>query len=162
MSNPAGYSRAQIALHWVVAALIVPQFIFHDAISEAWRAFSRGIEFEASPLVAAHVIGGILIGLFVVWRLVIRARRGAPPPPEAEHPLLQMLAKLAHGALYLVLILLVVSGGMTWFGGVAEAGEVHEVLKGLLLALVGLHVVAVIYHQFVLRTNLIQRMKRAA
>jgi len=31
-----GYSRTQIALHWIVFGLIAQQFLFRDAMSEAW------------------------------------------------------------------------------------------------------------------------------
>jgi cytochrome b561 len=30
MASPAGYSRPQIALHWIVAALIAAQFLLHE------------------------------------------------------------------------------------------------------------------------------------
>lgn len=159
---PAGYSRAQIALHWLVALLIVPQFVLHDAISAAWRAFRRGEEIAFDPLVAAHVFAGLAILLFVAWRLVLRARRGAPPPPEAEHPALKLVAKLTHGTLYLLLVLLPVSGGVAWFGGVEAAAEAHEVMKTALLALVVLHVLGALFHQFVLHSDVLARMKRPA
>ncbi|MBF9056795.1 hypothetical protein HKCCA1065_09330 [Rhodobacterales bacterium HKCCA1065] len=37
----------------------------------------------------------------------------------------------------------------------------HEVLKSLLMLLVLVHVGAVLVHQFVWKTNIMQRMKRA-
>lgn len=158
----AGYSRAQIALHWIVALLIVPQFVLHDAMSEAWDRVEDGLEVTFDPLVAAHVFGGLAVLALVLWRLVLRARRAAPPPPEAEHPALKLVAKAVHGGLYLVALLLPVSGAAAWFGGIEAAAEGHEVLKALLLALVALHVAGALYHQFVLRTNIMDRMKRAA
>ena len=36
MSTPSGYSRVQIVLHWVVVLLIAQQYLFKDAISNAW------------------------------------------------------------------------------------------------------------------------------
>ena len=162
MTPVIGYSRAQILLHWIVALLIVPQFLLHDPMKDAWRAFRRGEEIAFHPLVAAHVFAGIAILLLVVWRLTLRARRGAPEPPESEHPALKLVAKATHAGLYLLLVLLTVSGGMAWFGGVEVAGEAHEVMKTLLLALVVLHVAGALFHQFVLKTNLMDRMKRAA
>lgn len=159
--TPAGYSRAQIRLHWIVALLIVPQFVFHDAMSEAWDAARRGVEATGiDPLVPAHVFGGLAILALVVWRLVLRARLGAPAAPDAEHPALKLVAKLTHGALYLLLILLPVSGAVAWFGGVEGAADGHEVMKTVLLALVVLHVLGALFHQVVLKSDVLTRMKR--
>lgn len=159
MTASLGYSRAQILLHWAVAALIVPQFLLSEGISHAFDTFLERGEVAFSPLVAAHVIGGALIGLLVLWRLSLRLTHGAPPPPEAEHPALKLVAKAVHGLLYLLLVLLPVSGSVAWFGGVEAAGEAHEVMKAALMALVALHVIGALYHQFVLKTNLLARMK---
>ena len=158
---PAGYSRAQIRLHWIVALLIVPQFVFHDAMSAAWDAARRGVAVTGiDPLVPAHVFGGLAILALVVWRLVLRARLGVPAAPEAEHPALKLVAKLTHGALYLLLILLPVSGAAAWFGGVEGAADGHAVMKTVLLALVVLHVLGALFHQVVLKSDVLTRMKR--
>ena len=45
---------------------------------------------------------------------------------------------------------------------VRPAAEAHEIMKALLMLLVGLHIAGALYHQFVLRNNLIGRMKRPA
>ena len=50
---------------------------------------------------------------------------------------------------------------MAWFGGVDLAAQGHNVLKIVLLALVALHVLGALYHQFVLKDGLINRMRRA-
>ena len=160
MSSPTGYTRAQIRLHWIVALLIVLQFVLHEPISQAWRAIRQGAEMEFSPLIPMHVFGGLLILALVVWRLALRATHGAPPPPAAEHPTLKLAAKAAHGALYALMIGLPVSGALAWLGGVGPAAGAHGVMKTLLLALVALHVAASVYHQFVLKTDLMARMRK--
>lgn len=162
MTEPTGYSRPQIRLHWIVALLIVPQFVLHDGISAAWRALGQGQELPFSPLVPLHVLGGVLIAALVLWRIVLRLRRAAPALPEGGHPALDLVAKLTHAGLYALLLGLPLSGAVAWFGGVHAAGDAHEVMKTLLLALVALHVVGALYHQFVLKDGLMQRMKRAA
>ena len=162
MAEVKGYSATQIALHWIVALLIAAQFLLNDAIGSAFRAAMRGEEVGFNPLVAAHVFGGIAILVLVLWRIVLRKTRGAPLPPAEEAPPLQLLAKLTHGGLYLLMIVLVPTGGAAWFLGNRGAAEVHEVLTSLLLVLVGLHVIGALYHQFVLKTNLMERMKRPA
>lgn len=160
MPQVKGYSATQIALHWIVAVLIALQFGLNDAIGAAFRATLRGEEAVISPLVPQHVFGGILILALMAWRLKLRMSRGAPLPPAEEAPPLQLVAKVTHGLLYLVTIALVISGGLAWFGKIGAAGELHEGMTGALLILIGLHVVGALYHQFVLKTNIMERMKR--
>lgn len=156
-----GYSATQIALHWIVFLLIVAQFVFNEPMSEAWRVVAKGGEKVMSPGVLAHVLGGIAVLLLAVWRLVLRFTRGAPDAPAGEAPMLRLAAHGTHMALYLLMILVPLSGMAAWGGGILAAGEAHEVLKTLLMLLVLLHVVAALWHQFGLKDNLMDRMKRA-
>lgn len=161
MNTPKGYSLSQIRLHWVVAALIVSQYLFKDAIGQAWDAYIKGSETSFDPLVLAHVLAGVLILAFTLWRLRIRATRGAPQPPEQEAPMLKLAAHLTHWTLYALMILMPLSGVLAWFGDVELGAIAHNILKLPLLALAVLHVLAALFHQFVLKTNLIARMKTA-
>jgi cytochrome b561 len=155
-----GYSRLQIALHWIVFVLIAQQYLFHDAIAAAWDRLSDGLEAGFDPLVAAHVAGGALILAFTVWRLALRARRGAPPKPEGGRAQV-LVARYTRLGLYALMILMPVSGAVAWFGGVETAALGHNVLKIALLALIALHVAGALYHQFVLRDGTLARMRRA-
>lgn len=157
---PAGYSPLQIALHWLVFALIALQYLFHDAISAAWEPVTDGLEAGFDPPVLAHVAGGALILLLAAWRLVLRTRRGAPPAIEASR-IQGVLARLTHVGLYALLILMPVSGSVAWFGGVEAAAQGHNLFKIALLALIVLHVVGALYHQFYLRDGTLARMRRA-
>jgi cytochrome b561 len=157
---PKGYSRTQIALHWGIFVLIALQYLLHDTIAEAWDKIEQGQEFVFHPLIAAHVFGGLLILALVVWRIVLRRRRGAPALPAEEPVAMQWVAKATHAGLYALMIAMPVSGGMAWFGGVEAASEAHEVMRVILLALVVLHVVGALYQQFVLKTDIMARMKR--
>jgi len=158
--KPAGYSLGQIALHWVMAALIGAQFVFHEAIVTAWEALERGEAAEISLVVRAHVIGGILVLALLVFRLVLRFKRGAPALPEKEHPALKGIAHLTHFSLYALMLIMPITGLAAWFGGNQTADFIHTTLKFPLLALVLLHVAAALYQQYVLRTGLITRMTR--
>lgn len=158
---PSHYSRAQIALHWVVFLLIALQYLFHDAILEAWDKLRDGGEVAFSPLVAGHVFGGLLILALVVWRIVLRRTRGAPPLPAEEPEALKRIAQLTHLGLYALMLLMPVTGALAWFGGIDPAAGAHSLLRLLLLALVALHVAGALYQQFVLKTNIMARMKRA-
>lgn len=80
-----GYSLAQISLHWIIALLVLAQFLNDDAIGAAWRAIRRGAaEVPGGVLVTAHVVAGIAILALVLWRLGLRLTRGAPPAPPTS------------------------------------------------------------------------------
>lgn len=159
-TSPAGYSRLQIALHWLVLALIAQQYLFHDAISAAWDRTAEGLVAVFDPLVLAHVAGGGLIVLITIWRLTLRARRGVPPVIDNGKGQ-AFLARLTHVGLYALMILMPVSGSIAWFGGGEAAARGHDVLKIVLLALVALHVAGALYHQLILRDGTLARMRRA-
>jgi cytochrome b561 len=160
MAKPTGYTRAQIRIHWIIVLLIAAQYLLSDTISHAWRGWLDGTPVAFDPLIAQHVVTGGLIALLTLWRLGLRFTHGAPPPPAEEHGALKIVAHGTHWAFYGLLLLLPVSGSMAWFVGVEQAAMAHNVLKVILMALIVLHVAAALYHQFVLKTGLMERMKR--
>lgn len=160
MRQPSGYSATQIGLHWVVAVLVAAQYVLHDGISSAWDAYTRGQDVVFSPLVFAHVAGGVLILALVLWRLTLRLSRGAPPPPANEPAPLKTLSDVAHWGLYGLMTGMALTGGMAWFGDAAQAAQAHNVLKVGLLALIVLHVLAVPFHRIVMKNNVMLRIIR--
>ena len=40
---PERYTRAQIVLHWLVALLVLAQYLNNGAIGSAWSAIRRGL-----------------------------------------------------------------------------------------------------------------------
>lgn len=160
VTHAVGYTRLQIALHWIAALLIVQQYLFKDTIATAWAAITNGMESSFNPLVLAHVVGGALILIFAIWRLSIKARRGAATQ-VGESAVQRVLAKATHIGLYALMILMPVSGAVAWFGGVGVAAQGHNILKIALLALIALHVIGALYHQFILKDGLINRMRKA-
>jgi len=158
---PTHYSRAQIALHWVIFLLIALQYLFHEPIAEAWEILAEGGQVSFSPLIAGHVAGGLLVLALVVWRIGLRLTRGAPPLPAEEPAPLKLAAHATHLGLYGLMVLMPVTGALAWFGGLESMGETHEVLRALLLLLIGLHILGALYQQFVLKTGIMERMKRA-
>ncbi len=153
------YSRLQIVLHWLVAVLLVGSYLSSDAMKDGWRAFLRGQEY-ASTGVQAHVIFGITILTLLAVRLILRYWQGVPDAPVGGSPLLARAAGAMHWALYAVLILIPVSGMLAWFGEIRDAGDVHEVLFNVLIALVAMHTAAALFHHYVLRDGLLRRMIR--
>lgn len=160
MSQVTGYSRAQIALHWGILLLLGVSYVSSDKMKAAWGAIHEGRD-AFGTTAAAHVWIGVAILVLALARVAIRMTRGAPDLPAGGHPLANLVAKLTHVGLYALLLLIPASGLMAWFGGVDAAGEVHEVLFNLGIALVMLHVAGALYHQFVLKDGLMDRMKRA-
>ncbi len=157
--KPKGYSRTQIALHWVVFLLVALQFIFNDYIKDAWFKWVDTGEFQFNLLISGHVIGGIVILVLVLWRLFLRKKRGAPELPAEETKAMKAAAHGTHHTLYLLLILMPITGMGAWFGEQTLAATIHFYLKFALIALIALHVAAALYHQFVLKNNLLDRMK---
>ena len=155
-----GYSATQIRLHWIVVLLLVAQYVLNDFISEAWEIVEDGGSAEFHPLVAGHVALGVLVLVLALWRIALRIRRGAPPPPENEPAILKLAASATHLGLYALLILMPLSGMAARFGGVEAAAEAHEVMRALLLALIALHVVGALYQRFILKTDVMTRMVR--
>jgi cytochrome b561 len=158
---PNGYTRIQIILHWAVFVLVAAQFVLHDGISHAFRDLMRTGTFEPSLMVGSHIFGGILIMIFALWRIAIKLKRGAPQLPEDEPKPLKLAAHATHLAFYALLILLPASGLAAWFGQAKAPADAHEVMKAILLALVALHILGALYQQFILKTNILARMKRA-
>ena len=159
MSTPTGYSRAQIWLHWGIAVLIVIQVLFHDGISEAWEAIEKGQEVTSFAPVL-HVIPGVLVLVLVLVRIFLRVKLGAPAAPEGGSPLLDNAAKAVRLGLYILLLLIPLSGMAAWFGGISQAAETHELFFQALLALTLLHSIAALYHHYVLKDGLLDRMKK--
>jgi cytochrome b561/polyisoprenoid-binding protein YceI len=171
------YSASAMALHWIVAALL----IFNYALGERTNELRRGPElFAAFQL---HKSIGIAVLLLSMWRLWIRLRR---PRPEAVADLgwAKRLSSAVHAGFYIVMIgapitgWIIVStaktkiptllfGVIPWpnlpLGGAGRAFHdlaegTHGVLAKILIALVILHVVGAIRHQFLLKDAMLERM----
>lgn len=159
MSALKGYSFTQIRLHWVVAVLIIFQLIFGEDMGAAWDAVEEGAVPQMGTMVWAHILAGVAVLLLAVWRLGLRGSRGVPEAP-ADSALMKKAAEWGHIGLYALMLLAPISGLAAWYGGIEAAAEVHTLFKPLLILLVAGHVVAALYHQFVLKDGLLLRMKR--
>ncbi|MFY0692050.1 MAG: cytochrome b/b6 domain-containing protein [Paracoccaceae bacterium] len=156
MANPSGYSRMQIQLHWAVFVLIVLQFLFHDGIDNAFEAGLEAGALRFSVPVILHFGTGGLILLLAFARLAARQGRGVPDHPAGG--LQKTIAHLVHYSLYGAMILLPVTGGVAWGQGSEGAGEVHEMLTKILIALIALHVGAALFSHYVQKSGIIRRM----
>lgn len=105
-SSPDGWSRAQRWLHWTVAVLV-------------FSGFAIGLVMVALPLTQllakiiayqVHKTIGLLVALLVLWRLVLRARRGRPAEDDGIPAWQRRAAGAGHAALYALLIVVPVLG----------------------------------------------------
>lgn len=157
MAHPEKFSKPQIILHWLMFLLFFVSFFSHEAIKDSYIAFVREGVTDIGIGTRVHVIVGIAILALAVVRIVMRFTR--PAPLEMGSGAQALLAKAVKLGLYVVMITIPLSGIAVWFGGIRDAGEVHEVMFTLGLGLLGLHILGALVHQFVFKDNLMARMK---
>lgn len=153
----------------VMINLIVAQK-FGGAMELADRARSRSDHASVGPVV---------LGLFLL-RLYLRRRHGAPALPEGMSHWPAMLAKHTHIGFYLLIGLLLLSGlaigleadspirplGVFTFGNGMNDGffalnrQMHHAATPMLGALIALHILASLWHLFILRDGVMRRMAR--
>ena len=175
MDTPKRYHPALVTLHWLVALLVVIN-LYLGLFVFPTRAYAD----QQHPLsLTLHMAFGIAVLALVIVRFVVRLRFKRPPDATSGSPLLDLVAKLLHYALYLLLLTITLIGLAHALGTghfqVAFLGAEHEpatqpaspglsllTLHGLaartLIALVAVHVSAALYHQFIRKDNLIARM----
>ncbi len=171
---PARYTRTAIALHWLIAILVVAQFAW------GWWMLSipkQPVGTRADAFNLHKSIGLTILALMIV-RLAWRIWHPAPVLP-AMPPWQARIARITHVALYAVLLIQPLAGylGSVWsgypvkyFGMTLPAwGAHHEVLKEFLstihlgtsyaiATLVLLHLAGAAKHALVDRDGLVARM----
>jgi cytochrome b561 len=167
------YSDVAIALHWLIAVAILAML----PLGLYMVGLPKGLPFKAD-LINFHKSFGLTVLLLVLARIAVRAvsRR----PPDLPMPAWQrIVARTTHGLLYVTMIVMPVSGYLgssfntygTRFWGIAlprwawdDKGlrdlffSIHSVTMYVLIALITLHVLATLKHQFIDRDNLVSRM----
>lgn len=131
---PQTYRPAQITLHWVVFGAIWVQWLFNEPMKQTVAAIQTGASPASSDLIMAWVHVGF----------------------GTSH----MQAKIAewmHRALYATLIVMALTGGLTW-NGVADLSYVHWALNILLFALISVHAAAALFNQFIRKDGTLRRM----
>lgn len=158
--RPLGYSAAHIALHWIIAVLVIFQLVMGDLIKPAYRAFERGTVPAETDVFSAniHVYVGISILLLAFLRLFLRWRNGTPAAPAGESAFQRWAASAAHFLLYVVIFAMPVSGMVAWFGGIGDAGEIHELAKPAIIIVVVLHAAGALWQHFIAKTDVLRRM----
>jgi len=163
------YSKRTSILHWLIFLLVVGAFFLGHELDESKDAAQK------LSLFPIHFLTGDLIVLLVLVRIYFRKKDGEPTPANAN-PLLNKLATATHGLMNISLIAIAITGMVTVAtSGVIEAlkksdpslipdfhnvgaKEYHELFIGLLFLLVVFHVIATLYHQFIVKDNLLRRI----
>ena len=168
------YPGTSKVLHWLVAACI---------LTTAPVAIAMG-RVSAGPtqdnLYNFHKSLGVLILILVILRLVNRIAVGAPIADPGIEPWQKTVSSIVHGSLYVLLLAMPIVGYIAnsaygastpFFGlfnlppivGKNEALSTqlftfHRWAGWLLIALVLMHVGAALFHYFIRRDNVLQRM----
>jgi cytochrome b561 len=158
VKQSVGYSRLQITLHWLVVLGIILQLLLNEPIQDAYDARLDNEPGERNPLVLVHVAVGVAILLMAVARLVLRFTHGVPPQHKDKPAVLNWVARATHVLLYAFIIGMPLTGAVAWFGLVEPAGDLHELGRPLLIAVVLLHVAGAFAEQFVFRNDTLRRM----
>lgn len=164
------YSGGAILLHWLIAALLLANVVIAFTMEDA-----RGL----MPL---HKSIGITVLLLTLVRIGWRLTHAAPPLPTTLPSWERLVARVTHGAFYLLLLVMpllgwasassgkwgtgALFGVIPWFDlpigkshDLHEAmGEAHELAAYLTIALIVLHVAGALKHQLIDRNAMLSRM----
>ena len=158
---PKDYSDLQVALHWIIAGLVIVQtFVTNGPMGDAADARDEGLTLSLTSQIGAdlHVAFGVMIFLLALIRVGVRFSRGAPRLPDEEPVPMQLVAHFVHVVLYAIILLMPVTGFMAWYWQVGLMDELHSLGENVILVIVGLHVVGALYQHFVARTDVLARM----
>lgn len=151
------YDRVSVWLHWLVAAMVLIQFV----TGWVWDVYERGSDGRLY-LFRTHIAVGTAILLLAVLRIGWRLTHRAPPLPEGMTTLQRLAAKATHGLLYLAILVQPALGliAITAFGKMLGRWprDLHVVLTNAIFAIIVLHVAAALWHQFIRRDHLLARM----
>lgn len=173
-ADPIGahYDPVTVLLHWITVGLIVA----------LWGLGMTADSFPRGPLRSAawstHVVLGFAIAFVLLTRIAWRAQYGRVLPP-ADSGMLHLIASTTHYTLYVLLAVVTVTGlanasyrGFNVFGiwkvpqfgaGVAATrrsiNEWHELAANLLLIVAAIHAAAALFHHYVWRDRLLDRMR---
>lgn len=169
-----GWSTPSRLFHWSVAALVVVTIPIGIAMT------SEGFDSIRNGLYVAHKGLGVVLLVLIVGRVAWRLITPAPPLPSTIPDGERRLAAFTHRLLYVLLVVMAVSGYLRTVGGgfpieLLDAlgvpplvGEMpvwadrlsvlHGFVSYLLVATVAVHVAAVLQHTLFGKTDILSRM----
>ncbi|MEQ1636093.1 MAG: cytochrome b [Methylococcales bacterium] len=174
LNPPEKYPLVLRILHWSMAACFLGLFVVGFIMVDLDKEDSL-----RPTLFALHKSFGVLTIILLALRLNIRLREALPAPQAGLTPQEVHYAALAHKALYGFMTIVPIAGwahsnfhgrDVKFFGiplpkffptidGIGSwTGDVHGYLAYGLLAVVVVHVAAVIKHRFIDRNDVLPRM----
>lgn len=172
MTEVSRYHPLIVALHWVLAFLIIAALTL-GALVMAKMPNSDPMKIEA---LRSHMSGGAAILILMLVRLLVRSSTRRPPDATTHNAFLDRVAWWSHRLLYAAVIGMALSGlimalqtRLPWivFGHEGHLPPtfwaypirwVHYGFSRLLIALIALHIAGALYHTFILRDHLLRRM----
>lgn len=167
------YHPLLVTLHWLIALMI---FVALAAGGLVLANMPPDSPDKVTGL-GGHMIFGMAIGVLLIVRLITRLRTAHPPHAQTGNNLLDRIGVWTHWGFYALIAGMVLTGLATAYGaglfpivygGVAETlppglaelpqRAAHGFIATLLVALIGLHIAAAIYHQMILKDGLLRRM----
>jgi cytochrome b561 len=170
--NEARYGGVAIFFHWMVAVLIVitgTLGLLHDSWPRATQA----------EWINIHALVGLLVWLMVMLRLGWRLSHRPPDLPPDIGEFSRRTSYPVHLLMYLLLLVIPVFGIITfiWHGRVFDfwlfridphvqkdraifhpTEDIHGYLAYVLFGLIGLHLLAALWHHFVRHDRVLLRM----
>lgn len=137
------YSRLQVILHWLVASLVLVQWLTYDAIVRTHNPMLGGRNGDLLEH-AVHNYGGIAIGALVALRVVLRFVRRKKTSMQS-HQWRSRVAAAVHWSLYGLLFAQALTGFAASYLTHAAAA-VHAALWSLVWPIIGMHVAAAAFH----------------
>lgn len=166
------YDGAAMAFHWIMVVLVVVVGVL-GLLHDSWP---RGTQ---AWWINLHALLGLLVWVLLMARFGWRRTHPPPELPPAAGAIARRLSSPVHQLLYLLLFAIPILGIVTfiWHGRAFDFGlfkvdfgvaknraifhpteDIHGYLAYTLFALIGLHVLAALWHQFVRRDGLLSRM----
>jgi cytochrome b561 len=174
-NSPNSYGLPVQFLHWGTALAIFVAFGLGWTMDE----LPKGGDLR-SAVFALHKSLGVLVLMLLSLRVLWRLFERQPDQPAAMAPWQNKAALAVHFGLYALMLAVPLAGLLmsnagdrpTLFFGLFEVPrmiapdkglkkvfeEAHEVLAAFMITLIGLHVLAALWHQYVARDGLIGRM----
>lgn len=161
MTKTPTYSRMQITLHWIIAALILIQLTVNADMQQAFaQRLATGVLPENSGAIF-HAVVGIVVFFLALLRLGLRFWHGVPEPEGNNSALVAFLSLATHWLLYGFMFLMPVTGALAWFFGIELAGIVHELGRLVLIPAILLHVAGAVVEELVLNNRVVGKMLRS-
>ncbi|OCG25900.1 hypothetical protein A9G45_00600 [Gilliamella sp. HK2] len=171
MQNYPHYGRKQKWVHWLTFTLVLLTFlvvIFKGGLSN----YLGGM-----PVIyLLHKSLGILIFVLTLWRFVLIKRDDVPDVLSKDHKLQRVLSKSTQGFIYILLIIVPLSGylmsrhPLNFLGIISIPAvdlpnqayqifhSVHQASSYLLGILLIIHIAGALYHYFVIKDKVLQSM----